>query len=120
MALRTRGEKLEEQASEVGAGEPAEQQARERVIVVFDKWGARTVRAVWGEEKITPVPGSYSTLTVGPFEVMFTLLEGEELGPRLEVANRELAEVAEAERERKVESFIAKLKQVSQRARGER
>jgi hypothetical protein len=85
--------------------------------VVF---GDRTFRAVWGEEKITPVPGSYSTVTVGPFESLFVVAAGGDAARALDHANRELAAFAEVERERKVQSFLNKTRQVTAGAKGDR
>ena len=83
-------------------------------------WGVRTFRSVWGEEKITPVPGSYSTVTVGPFEVLYVVPEGADAELAFRAANSELAAMAEIERERKVQSFINKLHQSIDRAKGGR
>jgi len=113
MALRKRSEQQERGDAEGAPSGSARDAAGSR------EWGARTVRVTWGEEKITPVPGSYSTVTVGPLDVTFALREGEDLGERTRAALAELAEIAEVERERKIANFVNKLRQVVGRARGD-
>jgi len=115
MALKTRSERqaAEQQDEDVPVGPP-------RNAPEVGEWGARSVRVVWGEEKITAVPGSFSTVSVGPFEVVFQLREGEALEPKYEAAMAELSRLAEVERERKVANFVATLRRVAQRTRDAR
>jgi hypothetical protein len=72
-----------------------------------------TVTATWGEEKYTPIAGSYSTCTVGPFSAVMTIPRGESeatLREVTEVLVGVVTKVAEVERDRKVTSFVGKLK----------
>ncbi len=67
------------------------------------------VRVVWGEEKYTPIAGSYSTFTVGPFEVTLVCMRGETLAQTWLRGNAQLIKLAEVERVRKSNSFVRAL-----------
>jgi hypothetical protein len=75
------------------------------------------MRVVWGEEKFTVVPGSYSTVTVGPIELECEARPDKTLAEQYEEMFESLRLIAEEERERKIASFVAKLQQATGRAR---
>ena len=81
--------------------------------------GVSRIRVVWGEEKIC-LGGSFSPVSVGPFEVEFPVPEGTNVVAALEQASRAIASFAEVERERKVQNFLNKLHQVNTTAKGSR
>jgi hypothetical protein len=68
------------------------------------------VTATWGEEKFTLVPGSYSTCTVGSFTMQSTVRDGETIEAAFQRLTETLRIVAEAERDRKIKSFLQKLR----------
>lgn len=75
------------------------------------------VSATWGEEKYTPIAGSYSTCSVGPFYACSPVRLGETTDQAAARLHTKLAEYAEAERDRKLKSFVAKLKGVVQESK---
>lgn len=75
--------------------------------------GTVTVTVTWGKEVITPIPGSYSTVEVGPFSISVEVPASAGLTREVfDRLNAELATLAEAERIRKVESFVKALRGV--------
>ena len=119
MTLKRRGEAASTVASE-GEGHAEVAGFVPRPLKMSSWAQDRTMRVVWGEEKLTPIPNSYSTVTVGPFEMEFTVPSGEDAVAFMDAANRELLAFVEVERERKVQSFINKLRQTAERAKGDR
>lgn len=73
--------------------------------------GGERVTATWAEEKYTLVANSFSTVTVGPFTLSCEVPPGASVGAVFDRLNRHLAEMAEIERERKLQSFLNKLQQ---------
>lgn len=69
------------------------------------------VKFVWAKETYTPVPGSYSSIDVGPFEAATTIREGEAYGDAYVRLATQVNEMAELERDRKINSFVKKLRQ---------
>jgi hypothetical protein len=76
------------------------------------------VRYTWGEEKITPVKDSYSTVTVGPFTYTTRARPGESLEQAHGRLVQEAVPLAEQERERKVQSFLDALVRVRKQVAG--
>jgi len=68
------------------------------------------IKFTWGEEQYTPVPGSYSTCRVGSFQLDLQLAGATK--QNLVDTMRFLTEFAEAERERKLRSFLQMLTKV--------
>lgn len=75
-----------------------------------------SVTAVWGEEKYTVKPGSYSTVSVGPFSLTTTPRPGETFNDAFERASQHLEVIASQERDRKIRAFAAKLDEVVREA----
>jgi hypothetical protein len=78
-----------------------------------------TLTLAWGEEKYTLVANSFSTVTVGPFTASIDVPAGSSVVDAFERINRELYELAEIERERKLTSFVNKLRQAVASTRGQ-
>lgn len=72
-----------------------------------------TVTVTWGEEKFTPIPGSYSTCSVGPFSVTLPSKPGQEISALFAEANAMLAEMVHAHREEKIAAFVSALRRVT-------
>ena len=89
----------------------------EELSKLYQEDSGSTVTVVWGEEKFTPVPNSYSTFTVGPFSVTTNVQPGETFESARERAMKGLREQAETERQRKCESFLSALKRMVDGAR---
>jgi len=68
------------------------------------------VTVTWGEEKFTLVPNSYSTCTVGSFAMQSTVRDGETIEAAFQRLTEAVRTVAEAERDRKIKSFLEKLR----------
>ncbi len=73
--------------------------------------GTTTVALNWGEEKYCPIPGSYSTCTVGPFGLTYTVPKGQDVDAAMTAGARALENYAAIERERKIRGFVNKLQQ---------
>jgi hypothetical protein len=65
---------------------------------------AKTVRVVWGAETFSPA--KFHVCIVGPFELEAAVPEGEDPMPIIQRLRDNLQAMAEAERERKLKSFI--------------
>ncbi len=78
---------------------------------------ADSVTVVWGEEKYTLIPNSYSTFTVGPFSTTTWVRSGETPKQARARALEDLRAQAEEERERKGKSFVDALKRMMNEAR---
>ena len=74
----------------------------------------QTVSYCWAEEKITPIKGSFSTCSVGPFSMTTNVRRGETPSQAYQWIAAEVTAMAEQERERKLQSFIRKLTQVAE------
>lgn len=70
------------------------------------------VEFVWAEETITPVVGSFSSTKIGPFTARTFVREGESFEQAYARLSGQVIAMAERERDRKVASFIAKVKGV--------
>lgn len=79
--------------------------------------GGYRVTLAWSEEKFSPIPNSYSSCTAGPYSIAFDVPVGDDPIEAMSGHIRALTSFAEAERDRKLESFIAKLKAVAGGAR---
>ena len=118
-----------DQMTEEVAGAPAEEHApgirealagRPEAKPGFGSGGeGGRIRVVWGEEKIC-LGGSFSPVSVGPFEVEFPVPPGTNVADALDKASRALAGFAEVERERKVRNFLNKLHQVNEEGKARR
>lgn len=75
------------------------------------------VTVPWGEEKFTPVKDSYSTVSVGPFLLAKAVGPGETIAGVYSFLLDKLTAMAEAERDRKIRSFVAALKGAVKEAR---
>ena len=84
---------------------------------VLELDGTTTVTLEWAEEKYSPIPGSFSSCSVGPFGLTF-IVHGQDVAAAMDRGMRVLAEYAEVERERKVRNFVNKLRQVVGEAKG--
>jgi len=98
----------ENEVAKVVAHIEAEDKARFRQKTIEALGGARLdeVDVTWGEEKFTPIPGSYSTCTVGPFSMTAAVRPDQTRAEAVDRAYAALVRQAEAERARKLESFI--------------
>jgi hypothetical protein len=74
--------------------------------------GTYRVTCTWGEEKYTPIANSYSTVTVGPYAITFDIPAASDPFKAAAAFNRGLQEMAELEREQKIDSFIEKFDQI--------
>jgi hypothetical protein len=79
---------------------------RERREVLAARDLGEEVTYAWGEEKLTLVKDSYSTTTVGSFSSTTRVRAGETRAAAFERLRAEVTAVAEAERERKIASFL--------------
>ena len=70
--------------------------------------GATSVTIHWGEEKYG-IQGSYSSCSVGPFSLTVQVLPEHDLDAVLKAASATLERFAQAERERKMQTFLEKL-----------
>ena len=85
---------------------------------VLELDGTTTVTLEWAEEKYSPIPGSFSSCSVGPFGLTF-IVHGQDVAAAMDRGMRVLAEYAEVERERKVRNFVNKLRQAVGEAKGQ-
>jgi hypothetical protein len=76
------------------------------------------VTVTWGEEKFTLIKDSYSTVIVGPLTMSARTRPGQARADLFLKLNEELAELMEAERDRKIRSFVEKLKSSVREAKG--
>lgn len=74
----------------------------------------QSVTFVWGEEKITPIKGSFSMCSVGPFSMTSNVRHGETPAQAYSRVAREVEQMAEQQRDRKLQSFLKKLMQVGE------
>ena len=74
----------------------------------------QSVSYTWGEEKITPIKGSFSTCSVGPFSATGSVRHGETIPQACQRIAKEVSQAAEEERDRKLQSFMRKLVQVAE------
>ena len=86
---------------------------------VLELDGTTTVTLAWAEEKFSPIPGSFSSCSVGPFGLTFSVAHGQNIAAAMDRGMRVLAEYAEVERERKVRNFVNNLRQVVGEAKGQ-
>ena len=86
---------------------------------VLELDGTTTVTLAWAEEKFSPIPGSFSSCSVGPFGLTFSVGPGQNIAAAMDRGMRVLSEYAEMERERKVRNFVNKLRQVVGEAKGQ-
>jgi hypothetical protein len=74
--------------------------------------GSTTVALNWGEEMFSPIPGSYSKCSVGPFGLTFNVPAGLDIDAAMKLGSRALENYATIERERKLRNFVNKLQQI--------
>jgi len=77
---------------------------------------ADTLTVVWGEEKYTLIPGSYSTFTVGPYSMVTMVHPGQSRDEAWDDAYEFLDRRARVDRDRKADEFIRSLSGMKARA----
>ena len=85
----------------------------QRVASTWDPAGVTQgdeVEYVWAEEKLTPIQGVFSSVSVGPFSTKTRIRPGEAYGDAYIRLATQTNEMAEIERTRKVNSFIKALR----------
>jgi hypothetical protein len=90
-----------------------------RVTVDTDAATGETVSYTWGEEKITPVRGEFSTCTVGAFTSTTKVRPGETRADALARLAAEVSEFAETERTRKLGSFVRAMRGLKEQLKQE-
>jgi hypothetical protein len=94
-----------------GGGQELQEIGR-RIAAEHAPGGEETVSYTWGEEKYTPVPNSFSTVTVGPITMTTTVREGEAHYEALDRLQRAVRARVDTERTEKIASFLHKYREV--------
>lgn len=91
---------------------------KDSMVVTVEKLTPADVLTVtWGEEKFTPIPGSYSTCSIGPFTVTVSVMPGQSNVDAWRDANEFLSSLARDEKDRKLREFTAQLQDMMAKVR---
>ena len=93
---------VEEVKQEEQKETPTREEPREEIGDRLEN--VRRVKVVWGQETLSPA--KFHVCVVGPYELEADVLEGEDSLTVIRRLQSELSKIAEAERERKLKSFI--------------
>lgn len=106
---RTTGDRWPKENNHRGVSEKQEQAPRKTRSVEHDETvdvGKLTV--TWAPETFNPHPGSYTSMTVGPFSIEINVKDLDDVREKIALVHAELAECAEAVYNKKLASFKAK------------